>query len=269
MAILTERDRTAVQGELAKLAGPVKLIVFSSQLGAVRVLRRDRAAGPRGRGGSDQITVEMLNLHIDRERAEAYGVDRVPAIVVEGARDYGIRFFGIPMGYEFSNLIDSIIAASSGTPTLGAETLERLAGLKERRPHPGVLHPHLTPLPPGRAPGASPGGRLGLDPRRPRSKRPSSPSSRRRYHGHGRPEDRHQRPRRSSRAPCRSRSSSTPCCGRSARPTETAGELGADRRRRGRDRRPGTGDPPRPRLTAARRGLRDGAHRLRTPGLFA
>ena len=52
----------------------------------------------------------MLNPAIDRERAEAYGVDQVPAIVVEGARDYGIRFLGIPGGYEFSNLIDSIIA---------------------------------------------------------------------------------------------------------------------------------------------------------------
>jgi alkyl hydroperoxide reductase subunit AhpF len=119
MAILTERDRTAVQGELAKLAGPVKLIVFSSQLGASEEC-------------SDQVTVEILNLHLDRERAAAYGVDRVPAIVVEGARDYGIRFFGIPMGYEFTNLIDSMITASSGTPTLSAETLERLAGLKER-----------------------------------------------------------------------------------------------------------------------------------------
>ena len=59
-------------------------------------------------------------------------MDRVPAIVVEGARDYGIRFFGIPMGYEFTNLIDSMVVASSGTPSLGAETLERLAGLKER-----------------------------------------------------------------------------------------------------------------------------------------
>ena len=128
MAILTERDRTAVQGELAKLAGPVKLIVFSSQLGASEYCVETERAGPRGRGVLGSGHGGVLNLHIDRERAEAYGVDRVPAIVVEGARDYGIRFFGIPMGYEFTNLIDSMITAPSGTPTLSAETLERLAG---------------------------------------------------------------------------------------------------------------------------------------------
>jgi alkyl hydroperoxide reductase subunit AhpF len=78
---------------------------------------------------SDQITVEVLNLAIDRERAEAYGVDQVPAIVVEGSRDWGIRFYGVPLGYEFSNLIDSIIVASTGEPTLSEETLASLRAL--------------------------------------------------------------------------------------------------------------------------------------------
>jgi alkyl hydroperoxide reductase subunit AhpF len=132
MAILTERDRTAVRTELAKLGGPVKLVVFTTELGATEYTVETERLVREVAECSDQITVEALNLHIDRARAETYGVDRVPAIVVEGARDYGIRFFGIPMGYEFTNLIDSMIAASSGTPSLGAETLERLAGLKER-----------------------------------------------------------------------------------------------------------------------------------------
>ena len=71
----------------------------------------------------------MLNLSIDRERAEAYGVDQVPAIVVEGSRDYGIRFYGVPLGYEFSNLIDSIIVASTGEPVLSEDTLASLRAL--------------------------------------------------------------------------------------------------------------------------------------------
>lgn len=132
MAILTERDRTAVKAELAKLAGPLKLVVFTTQLGASEYSLETERLVREVAECADQVTVEILNLHIDRARAEAYGVDRVPAIVVEGAQDYGIRFFGIPMGYEFTNLIDSMIAASSGTPSLGAETVERLATLRER-----------------------------------------------------------------------------------------------------------------------------------------
>jgi alkyl hydroperoxide reductase subunit AhpF len=58
-------------------------------------------------------------------------VTESPAVVVEGAQDYGIRFLGIPAGYEFSNLIDSIVAVSTGRPGLSEETVTVLAGLTE------------------------------------------------------------------------------------------------------------------------------------------
>jgi alkyl hydroperoxide reductase subunit AhpF len=130
MAILTDRDRASVRTELGKLAGPVKLVVFSSALGSESCGETERLIREVAEC-SDQVTVELLNLHLDRERAAAYGVDRVPAVVVEGARDYGVRFFGLPAGYEFTNLIDSMIAVSSGEPRLSPETLERLRGLTE------------------------------------------------------------------------------------------------------------------------------------------
>lgn len=128
MGILTDRDRTAVTDELAKLAGPVKLVVFSSQLGSESCVETERLMREVAEC-SDRVSVEVLNLHIDRDRAATYGVERVPAIVVEGTRDYGIRFFGLPGGYEFSNLIDAMLVASSGAPQLSPETLERLRGL--------------------------------------------------------------------------------------------------------------------------------------------
>ena len=79
----------------------------------------------------DRISVAVLNPHIDREQAQAYGVEVAPAVVVEGAQDYGIRFLGMPGGYEFSNLIDSIVAASSGEAGLTEDTKAALAGLGE------------------------------------------------------------------------------------------------------------------------------------------
>jgi len=78
---------------------------------------------------SDQISVNVLNPHIERDETAAYDVAVTPAVAVEGAKDYGIRFLGIPAGYEFSNLIDSIIAVSRGEAQLTAATKEALAGL--------------------------------------------------------------------------------------------------------------------------------------------
>jgi len=130
MAFLQVRDEAAVKKEFERIGGPVKLTVFASELGgdnntqAVALIREVAAL-------SDQLSVTVLNPHIDREQAAAYGVTESPVVVVEGARDYGIRFLGIPAGYEFSNLIDSIVAVSTGEAGLSEETKAALAGLTE------------------------------------------------------------------------------------------------------------------------------------------
>jgi len=130
MAFLQARDEAAVKKEFERIGGPVKLTVFATELGgdsntqAVALIREVAAL-------SDQLSVTVLNPHIDRDQAAAYGITESPAVVVEGAQDYGIRFLGIPAGYEFSNLIDSIIAVSTGEAGLSDETKTALAGLTE------------------------------------------------------------------------------------------------------------------------------------------
>ena len=129
MPILAARDQDAVRNEFQRMQGPVKLVVFSQELVAGDLCRQNEQLVREVAALDERITVEVLNPKIDRERAEKYGVEDVPAIVVEGARDYGIRFLGIPSGYEFSNLIDSIIVASSGEAQLSEATKSSLAGL--------------------------------------------------------------------------------------------------------------------------------------------
>src|SRR5712691_983234 len=121
MAFLTARDEEAVKKEFERLAGPVKLTVFSQSLVSADLCQQNEQLVREVAALDDRLSVEILNLAIDRDRAEAYGVNRVPAIVVEGVRDYGLRFFGIPSGYEFSNFIDSIIVASTGEPALSED----------------------------------------------------------------------------------------------------------------------------------------------------
>ena len=129
MALLNARDEEQIRKEFERLRGLVKLVVFSQSLAAAELCQQNEQLVREVAALSDQISVETLNLAIDRERAEAYGVDQVPAIVVEGARDYGIRFYGVPTGYEFSNLIDAIIVASTGEPALSDDTKASLAAL--------------------------------------------------------------------------------------------------------------------------------------------
>jgi alkyl hydroperoxide reductase subunit AhpF len=130
MAFLSTQDANAVSQEFSKLTGPVTLIVFASELGP-ETNSQTVALAKEVAALSDKITVTVMNPFIERDQAQAYGVDVTPAIVVEGARDYGIRFLGIPGGYEFANLIDSIVLASTGDPGLAEETTAALEGLTE------------------------------------------------------------------------------------------------------------------------------------------
>jgi alkyl hydroperoxide reductase subunit AhpF len=132
MAFLNASDEAEVRRQFEAMGEPVKLVVFSQSLGGAADLCRENEQLVREVADlSDKLSVEILNLAIDRERAEAYGVDQVPAIVVEGARDYGLKFYGVPSGYEFGNLIDAIIVASTGAPDLSDDTKASLSALAD------------------------------------------------------------------------------------------------------------------------------------------
>ena len=58
-------------------------------------------------------------------------MDKIPAIVVVGAKDYGVRFYGIPSGYEFTSVLDGIKTVAAGQVELMPETLAFLEELEE------------------------------------------------------------------------------------------------------------------------------------------
>jgi alkyl hydroperoxide reductase subunit AhpF len=85
---------------------------------------------------SDRLSLEVLDLEKDQETAAKYRVDKAPGFVLlgkDGDRlvDYGVRFFGIPSGHEFSSLIHDLILVSGRDSQLNPNTREYLAGLKE------------------------------------------------------------------------------------------------------------------------------------------
>jgi len=130
MTILSEQNVSQIREIFGELRDPVKLVVFSQSLEAAELCAQNEALVREVAAISDKLSVEALNLAIDRERADGYGVNQVPAIVVEGARDYGLRFYGVPTGYEFTNLIDAIVVASTAEPELSDATKTALAGLE-------------------------------------------------------------------------------------------------------------------------------------------
>lgn len=82
-------------------------------------------------GLSDRIQVETFDFVKDAERAKEYGVDKIPAIVIEGPESHGMKFYGIPSGYEFSTLIEDIVTAASGDSGLSDKSKQELQKITE------------------------------------------------------------------------------------------------------------------------------------------
>lgn len=123
--MLSERERRVVAERLKALEQPVRLVNFTQELECAfcretRELLEDVVAL------SDRLSLQVYNFQLDRAQVTAYGVDKIPATVVEGDRDWGIRFYGIPSGYEFATLLEIMLAASRRRSGLQPSTVERL-----------------------------------------------------------------------------------------------------------------------------------------------
>ncbi len=80
---------------------------------------------------SDKINLEIFDFQKDEEIVKKFNIDKIPALVVMDEKDRGIRFFGIPSGYEFSSLISSIMLVSTGKLNLKKSTMEVLDYIKK------------------------------------------------------------------------------------------------------------------------------------------
>ena len=124
------QDEIEIRKRLSEVTNDVKLVLFTQTLNCdtcPQVEQLLKALVPL----SDHIKLEEYNPVIDREKAEQYRVTRVPTLIVEGERDYGIRYLGVPGGYEFAALLEDIVAAGKRDSSLSAASLEKIATLTE------------------------------------------------------------------------------------------------------------------------------------------
>jgi glutaredoxin len=93
-----------------------------------------------------RVNLSIHDIQEDSALAAQYRVDKVPAIVVASTKggdviDLGVKFAGIPAGYEFSTLISDIMLASKQETTLSVATREFLQKLTQ----PLLLQVFVTP----------------------------------------------------------------------------------------------------------------------------
>ncbi len=85
---------------------------------------------------SPLLKLEVYDFKQHAELASSFHVERAPVFILAGeedgqVKDYGIRFYGIPSGHEFTTLINDILFISQRDSGLSEDTRTYLSGLKK------------------------------------------------------------------------------------------------------------------------------------------
>lgn len=119
--MLTDQEKQKVRELLAPLEGPVTLHYFT-QAFECESCRVTHGLLEDLTGLSGKLELVVYEFREDEEAAARFEVDKIPALVLEGPRVYGVRYFGVPAGYEFAALLEDLIDTSRGTTQLAPET---------------------------------------------------------------------------------------------------------------------------------------------------
>lgn len=130
MTFLTDKDKEQIRETFDSLENKVQLVHFTQELQCQYCLETKKLLEELSEL-SNKIDLIVFNFQIDKEMVEKFNVDKVPATIVMGEKDFGIRYYGIPSGYEFSSLIEDIVDVSKEDSGLLAESKELLAQIKK------------------------------------------------------------------------------------------------------------------------------------------
>jgi len=130
MGLLRDSDVAEIRTRLEGMVNPVKLIHFTQELN-LEYGREAKQLLEELTQISDKLYLETHDFLLDKEEVAAYSIDKVPATVIRNGKDHGIRFFGLPAGYEFAALLDAILVVSQGDSGLQPASREKLAKLTQ------------------------------------------------------------------------------------------------------------------------------------------
>lgn len=139
MAFLNDQDAAFVRKRFEQeLAHDVTLEFFAPTAGGLALPGQDAEMAEYTRQILSEVASLSPRVHLNAhstvaepEAAARFGVTRTPATAIIGAQDYGVRFYGMPAGYEFATLLEVIIDVSKGAPALAEASKEVLGKLAD------------------------------------------------------------------------------------------------------------------------------------------
>jgi len=125
LTILKDYERTYIKSVFGLVKNNV-YISFFTQTHESQSGREARKILEEISSISDKIHLNLYDFDKDSEAVDKYKIDKLPATIIEGSKDFGIRYFGVPGGYLVSSLVEDVIQISKGESDLSVESRKKL-----------------------------------------------------------------------------------------------------------------------------------------------
>jgi glutaredoxin-like protein len=149
MAIFNDEVRHKLTEILSDLKEEVNIAFFTQEFECASC-RDAHAFAEEFAELSDKIKLETFEFVNDKAEAEKYGVDKIPAMVLldKDKKDYGVRFYGIPGGYEINSFLTALNEISGNRDELPEELRKRIQAI-DKEVHIQVFVTATCPYCPG------------------------------------------------------------------------------------------------------------------------
>jgi glutaredoxin-like protein len=132
MALFDEKVTAQLKGILSGLQEGVQIAYFTQEI-ECPMCKETRIFLEEFSLLSDKIALSVFDFVKDKDKAASYHVDKIPAIVVLNNKgvDTGIKFYGLPGGYEINSFIKSLLEASGQKEELSDVIKKRIAAINK------------------------------------------------------------------------------------------------------------------------------------------
>jgi glutaredoxin-like protein len=130
MSLMPDGRKEALMNDLQeRMVDPVTIVMFTQEV-ECRFCSETRQLAQELATLNDKLSVEVYDFVANADKAKEYKVEKIPALAIIGKKDYGVRIYGIPYGYELQTLVSAVVNVSRGTTDLSDKTKAILADVK-------------------------------------------------------------------------------------------------------------------------------------------
>jgi glutaredoxin-like protein len=128
--MLSDMEKDVLKKKFTALVNDVELAVFTQEL-ECQFCKETRELALELGTLSPKIRTKVYEFVKNSDEVTKYGIKKIPAIAIIGSKDYGIRYYGVPAGYEITTFVDDIIDVSRSATSLSDSIKKKIAGIKK------------------------------------------------------------------------------------------------------------------------------------------